>query len=128
LKKGTGKTAVLSAGGQAVAVDGYVDMGIVIGSRSGIVIGSVTENEEVGEWRLLRGVRWFVYGRGGDDALVGSPDVVLGTKILAEAGGLSVTEGVRREVQAGVKVLGLGHFVGAAAEGPGGKQFGKDEL
>ncbi|ETN39550.1 uncharacterized protein HMPREF1541_05776 [Cyphellophora europaea CBS 101466] len=115
-KKGTGKVAVLSGLLEPMVVDGYVDVDIVIGSATG--------GEENGLWQLLKGLRWNVYGED-KEGVLGTPDVVLGTRVLGEIGGLSAVQGFRRQVEAGVKVLGVGHFVGDSTPE---KTPGKDEL
>jgi hypothetical protein len=107
--------AVLDGTLTLTALEGYVDLAIVIGSRVG---GSGTAR-----WTYLGQVRWFVHGLE-EGGVVGAPDVLLGTRVLGEIGGLGAVEGVRREVAAGVRVLGVGHAVGKGPAGAGAK----DEL
>lgn len=123
-KKGTGKLAVLTGLLETVAVDGYLDLQIVIGSRSATTAGQEAGDEN--QWQLLRGVRWYVHSQD-EGSTSATPDVILGTKVLGEAGGLSLVNNVRRQVQGGVKVLGVGHFIASAGAGKA-KEGIKDEL
>ena len=126
------REAVLNSNLDTVQVEGYLDMGIAIGSLTG---SGVTD-------RLLKGVRWNVFDDSGASHV---PDVLLGMKILGEVGGIvigsrgivigSITAGegkmVGREVHKGIRVLGIAHEIDPvkkSTEKGGAGGGGKDEL
>ena len=83
---------------------------------------------------LFRNVRFSVFGKE-DDGVINADvgEVILGTKVVREMGGLAVYGGFRGEVQEGVRILEIVHFGrvdkgGKEAVVDGEGQVGHDEL
>ena len=83
---------------------------------------------------LFRNVRFSVFGKE-DDGVINADvgEVILGTKVVREMGGMAVYGGFRGEVQEGVRVLEIVHFGrvdkgGKEAVVDGEGQVGHDEL
>lgn len=110
--------AVLNSNLDVVQVEGSLNMGIVIGSLTG---------DDKRDQKLLKGVKWNVYD---DQGLTNVPDVLLGTKLLNEIGGLRLTDVVRRSAEEGVRAIGVGHSIAPAVDESVKSKFarGKDEL
>jgi hypothetical protein len=115
-KSKEGRQAVLNSMLDTVQTGGWVEMGIVIGS----IVGGEQDSH-----RLLKGVKWNVYD---DDGMTKVPDVVLGTKLLGEVGGLRMVDSLSREVEAGVRVLGVAHAIVSVGGNADAVERKKDEL
>ena len=89
-------TAILSPELKNTTINATVVFDLVAGDKDGATQHAFTN------------VRFQVYGDVGDDR-IDLPDVLVGSKLLREAGALTVYHGFRGEVARGVEVVWPGH-------------------
>jgi hypothetical protein len=141
VSKAPKRTAYLRANLAETSVDGTIVLDVVLGAPNPQLFAVKGAGSQESTFKLFKSVRFNVHGAVEDDVFdardIGS-EVVVGTRLLGEIGGLTVrgdgdadgerggNRGLRGVVMEGVKVVGMIHTKDEAGKVEGRK--GHDEL